>query len=156
MKTIQTLFSWASARHTIGLALLVASSASFAQVPSNNEIDLRIGYQKSSTLMALLKARGTLEQALAARHVKISWSEFASGLPLTEALNADAIDLTADVADTVPIFAQAASARFVYFAQEAPSPSAQAVIVHANGPLYALSDLKGKRVAVLAITHNFF
>jgi len=148
MKTIQTLFSWASARHTIGLALLVASSASFAQVPSNNEIDLRIGYQKSSTLMALLKARGTLEQALAARHVKISWSEFASGLPLTEALNADAIDLTADVADTVPIFAQAASARFVYFAQEAPSPSAQAVIVHANGPLYALSDLKGKRVAV--------
>ena len=35
----------------------------------------------------------------------------------------------ADVADTVPIFAQAAQAKLTYFAQEAPSPSAQAIVV---------------------------
>lgn len=50
----------------------------------------------------------------------------ASGLPLTEALDVEAVDISADVAHTVPIFAQAAHARFVYVTQEAPSPGAQA------------------------------
>lgn len=115
-----------------------------AQTP----VSLRIGYQKSSTLITILKARGSLEKALAPLGVHISWNEFASGLPLTEALNADAVDFSADVADTVPIFAQAAHARFVYVAQEAPSPGAQAIIVKRDGPLKSLADLKGKRIAV--------
>lgn len=85
----------------------------------------RIGYQKSSTPITLLKTRGTLAQALTPPGLRVSWHEFASGLPLTEALNVGAIDFSADVADTVPVFAQAAHARFVYVAQEAPSPEAR-------------------------------
>ncbi|MGI4861267.1 MAG: aliphatic sulfonate ABC transporter substrate-binding protein [Janthinobacterium lividum] len=133
---------------SIAAALSVATIALFAPPASAEEIALRIGYQKSSTLMAVLKARGTLAQALLPLHAKVAWAEFASGLPLTEALNANAVDVTADVADTVPIFAQAANAPFAYFAQEAPSPGAQAVIVHRDGPIHALGDLKGKRIAV--------
>lgn len=130
-------------------AVLTAALTTMAHAQGAPEtVHLRIGYQKSSTLIAVLKARGTLDQALAPLHVKIDWSEFASGLPLTEALNASAVDLTADVADTVPIFAQAANADFVYFAQEAPSPSAQAVLVHKDAPIHDLADLKGKRIAV--------
>lgn len=110
-------------------------------------VALRIGYQKSSTLITLLKTRGTLEQTLTAQNVQVSWHEFASGLPLTEALNVGAVDFSADVADTVPIFAQAAHARFVYVAQEAPSPGAQAIIVRKDGPLHTLADLKDKRIA---------
>ncbi|MFT3801183.1 MAG: aliphatic sulfonate ABC transporter substrate-binding protein [Burkholderiaceae bacterium] len=109
---------------------------------------LRIGYQKSSTLSVVLKSQRTLEQALASSNVDVSWHEFTSGLPLTEALNAGAIDLTADIADTVPIFAQAARADFVYFAQEAPSPSAQAILVRRDAPIRSPADLKGRRVAV--------
>ncbi|MCO8648980.1 aliphatic sulfonate ABC transporter substrate-binding protein, partial [Burkholderia multivorans] len=109
---------------------------------------LRIGYQKSSTLITLLKTRGTLEQALAPLGMRVSWHEFASGLPLTEALNVGAVDFSADVADTVPVFAQAAHARFVYVAQEAPSPKAQAIVVKQDGALRTLADLKGKRIAV--------
>ncbi|AFQ48307.1 aliphatic sulfonate ABC transporter substrate-binding protein [Burkholderia cepacia] len=109
---------------------------------------LRIGYQKSSTLITLLKTRGTLEQALAPLGLRVSWHEFASGLPLTEALNVGAVDFSADVADTVPVFAQAAHARFVYVAQEAPSPKAQAIIVKKDSALRTLADLKGKRIAV--------
>ena len=132
------------------LTSLLVVSAAHAQTAANSSapVKLRIGYQKSSTLITILKARGSLEQALAPLGVSITWNEFASGLPLTEALNADAVDFSADVADTVPVFAQAAHARFVYVAQEAPSPGAQAIIVKRDGPLHTLADLKGQRIAV--------
>lgn len=109
---------------------------------------LRIGYQKSSTLLILLKAQGTLEQQLAQQGIQVSWHEFASGLPLLEALNLGNVDVSADVADTVPVFAQAAGARLTYFARETPSPLAQAILVPADSPLHSLADLKGKKVAV--------
>lgn len=111
-------------------------------------VEIRIGYQKSSALIALLRAQGTLEKTLAAEGYRVRWSEFTSGLPLTEALNVGAIDVTGDMADTVPVFAQAAGAPFVYFAQEAPSPLAQAIVVPRGSPIASLAQLKGRRVAV--------
>lgn len=107
---------------------------------------LRLGYQKSSTLAVVLKTRGTLEQLLAPLQVKVSWHEFTSGLPLLEALNLGNVDVSADVADTVPVFAQAAGAQLTFVAQEAPSPSAQAIVVRADSPIKTVADLKGKKV----------
>ncbi len=52
------------------------------------------------------------------------------------------------MADTVPIFAQAARAKIVYVAEEAASPTAQAILVAKESPLKGLEDLKGKKVAV--------
>lgn len=129
----------------LGLALLVS-----AVLPALAHADqtVRIGYQKSSTLLTLLKARGSLEQRLSAEGVRVSWHEFPSGLPLLEALNLGNVDLSADVADTVPVFTQAAGAQLTYFARETPSPTAQAILVPADSPLKTLADLKGKRVAV--------
>ncbi|UUY09296.1 aliphatic sulfonate ABC transporter substrate-binding protein [Pseudomonas sp. J452] len=132
-------------RALLGLGL---SLGLLAALPVQAETQLRIGYQKSSTLISLLKSQGTLEQALAGQDIRISWHEFASGQPLLEALNVGNIDLSADVADTVPVFAQAAGAQLTYFAQEAPSPAAQAIIVRNDSPLHSLSELKGKKVAV--------
>lgn len=109
---------------------------------------LRIGFQKSSTLIALLKEESALEKALAPLNVSVTWHEFTSGLPIMEALNAGQIDVSADVADTVPIFAQAAQARIAYIAQEAASPTAQAILVAADSPIRAVADLKGRKVAV--------
>ncbi|WPP01937.1 aliphatic sulfonate ABC transporter substrate-binding protein [Pseudomonas sp. HR96] len=124
-----------------GLALSLASTAQADET-------VRIGYQKSSTLMTLLKSRGTLEQAFKEQGIEVSWHEFPSGLPLLEALNTGNVDISADVADTVPIFAQAAQARLTYFAQESPSPAAQAIVVRSDSPIHQLADLKGKTVAV--------
>ncbi|NAT38413.1 hypothetical protein CU661_14370 [Pseudomonas syringae pv. actinidifoliorum] len=107
------------------LAGLFAALALAIALPAQAQETLRIGYQKSSTLITLLKTQGTLEKALAPQHVNVTWHEFPSGLPLLEALNVGNVDISADVADTVPIFAQAAQARLTYFAQEAASPSAQ-------------------------------
>lgn len=109
---------------------------------------LRIGYQKSSVLISVLKAKGTLEPLLASKGIKISWHEFASGLPLLEALNLGNVDFSADVADSVPVFAQAAGAQISYIAQEAPSPTAQGIVVRADSPIRQVSDLKGKKVGV--------
>ncbi|KPW32214.1 Aliphatic sulfonate ABC transporter periplasmic substrate-binding protein [Pseudomonas amygdali pv. mellea] len=130
------------------LAGLLAALVLCIALPVEAQQTLRIGYQKSSTLITLLKTRGTLEKALAPQDVTVTWHEFPSGLPLLEALNVGNVDISADVADTVPIFAQAAQARLTYFAQEAASPSAQAIIVHKGSPVQQLSDLKGKKVAV--------
>lgn len=137
----------AKLRRPVLASLVVALALSFA-LPAQARETVRIGYQKSSTLITLLKTQGTLEKTLAQKNIDVSWHEFSSGLPLLEALNVGNVDLSADVADTVPIFAQAAQARLTYFAQEAPSPSAQAIVVHKDSPLQQLSDLKGKKVAV--------
>ncbi|NVZ31743.1 aliphatic sulfonate ABC transporter substrate-binding protein [Pseudomonas sp. A4002] len=127
-----------------GLATLGLCTALNAQA----EETVRIGYQKSSTLITLLKTQGTLEKALKADGIDVTWHEFPSGLPLLEALNVGNVDISADVADTVPIFAQAAQAKLTYFAQEAPSPQAQAIVVRKDSPIQQLADLKGKKIAV--------
>ncbi|MFC3691798.1 aliphatic sulfonate ABC transporter substrate-binding protein [Chenggangzhangella methanolivorans] len=124
-------------------ALLHAPEA-FGEAPKT----VRIGFQRSSTLMSLLKADGSLEKALGERGVAVTWHEFTSGLPMLEALNVGAIDFSADVADTVPVFAQAAGAKIVYVAEEAASPSAQAILVPASSSVASVADLKGKKIAV--------
>jgi sulfonate transport system substrate-binding protein len=125
---------------------IAAVTSAVTQTPPSDTI--RIGYQKSSTLTAVLKTNGALEKALAPLGVQVSWHEFTSGLPLLEAINTNNIDFGADVADTVPLFAQAAGARLAYIAEEAASPSAQAILVGAESPIKTLADLRGKKVAV--------
>ena len=134
-------------RRAILCSLIVAMASGYSLSATARET-LRIGYQKSSTLITLLKHQGTLEQALGQDYVDITWHEFPSGLPLLEALNVGNVDISADVADTVPIFAQAAKARLTYFAEESPSPSAQAIVVRNDSAIRQLSDLRGKKVAV--------
>jgi sulfonate transport system substrate-binding protein len=131
-------------REALGMAAALATGAAWGQGAAAQTV--RIGYQKSSTLIAVLKIQGTLEKQFAPLGFRPSWHEFTSGLPLLEALNLDNVDVSADVADTVPVFAQAAGARLAFVAQEAPSPTAQAILVKADSPLKTLGDLKGRKI----------
>ncbi len=127
-----------------------AAVAMVAGLPSAHAAEvrtLRIGYQKSSTLTLLLKSRGILEKALAPQQIDVQWHEFPSGLPLLEALNVGALDLSADVADAVPPFALAAGAQLTYYAIETPSPTAQAIVVQRESPITTVAQLKGRKVA---------
>jgi sulfonate transport system substrate-binding protein len=135
-----------SRRTAIATLGALSAGAVLAQGVAPRPVTVRFGYQKSSTLTALLKAQGTLEKQLAPLNATLSWHEFTSGLPLLEALNLDNLDISADVADTVPVFAQAAGAELTFIAQEAPSPAAQAIVVKDDSPLKTVADLKGKKV----------
>jgi len=134
-------------RRLLGAGALLTVLPALARAQSGARA-VRIGYQKSSTLLTIIKAQGALEKWLAPTGAKLSWHEFSSGLPLLEALNVGGVDISADVADTVPVFAQAAGARLTYLAQESPSPSAQAIVVRAGSPIRAVGDLKRKKIAV--------
>ncbi|MDR1945935.1 MAG: aliphatic sulfonate ABC transporter substrate-binding protein [Desulfovibrio sp.] len=134
-------------RIIFSLFILLAFAASALPVRAADSV-LRIGYQKSSSLLILLKGQGILEKALEPQGVKVQWHEFTSGLPMVEALNVGALDLSADVADTVPLFAQAAGADFTYFLQEKPSPTAEALVVPKDSAVKKTAELKGKKLAV--------
>jgi sulfonate transport system substrate-binding protein len=105
---------------------------------------IHLGYQKYGTLL-LLKAAGTLDQTLAPLGFTVSWSEFLSGPPLLEALNAGAIDFGI-TGETPPVFAQAAGTPFVYVASDPPAPRGEGIVVQPGSPIKALADLRGKHI----------
>src|ERR1700744_4828282 len=139
--------SFANVLRGLIAATIALAAVSLLAGPALSD-EIRIGYQKSSTLTAILKTNGELEKALAPLGITVTWHEFSSGLPLLEAINIGSIDVGADVADTVPIFAQAAGAKLAYVAEEAASPTAPAILVPRSSPIKTLADLRGKKVAV--------
>ena len=53
------------------MGALMCSASLMAQATERGV--LRIGYQKSSALMTVLKTKGTLEPLLSAKGIKITW-----------------------------------------------------------------------------------
>src|SRR5579883_3113738 len=113
--------------------------------PTTNSV-VRIGYQKAGTVLSLLKAKGNLEKTLTVSGFSVKWTEFPSGPPILEAMNAGSIDF-AYTGEAPPIFAQAAGTPLVYVAYDPWSPKAEAILVPKNSPLKTVADLKGKKVA---------
>lgn len=113
-------------RRDIGRAMLALSawsaglsSSGWAQTPLPKEV--RIGFQKGSAILVLIKKQQAIEARLKSLGVtNVKWVEFQFGPPLLEALGAGAIDL-GSVGDTPPIFAQAGGSNLVY---AAANPSA--------------------------------
>jgi len=108
--------------------------------------ELRIGYQKTSILLAV-KAQQILEKRFEPQGIAVKWVEFPYGPPLLEALNAAAIDY-GYTGNAPPIFAQAAHANIQYVAVIPTRGYGQAIVVPETSPLHALSELRGKKVAV--------
>jgi len=111
------------------------------------EQQLRIGYQKGGGLLAVLKAQGTLEQALGAKGYQVTWREFQAGPQLLEALNAGSVDV-GYTGSPPPIFAQAAGIDLVYLGAEPASEAVEAIVVPNGSSIHEVGDLKGKKVAV--------
>ena len=133
-------------RHFLYLASTL-SAATVLPVFADDARTLRIGFQKGGGLLGLLKAQGQLEKTLKARGWSVTWHEFPAGPQLLEALNAGSVDFGYTGAPP-PIFAQAADKDIVYVGAEPSGPSAEAIVVKPGSALSAVTDLKGKRVAV--------
>jgi len=108
---------------------------------------LKIGYQKSSTALVLLKHRGWVEQHIGPLGYGVTWAEFPSGPPMLEALAAGAVNL-AFTGETPPIFSQASGTPVVYIANSVPHPHQEAILVPAASTVTSVAGLKGKQVAV--------
>jgi sulfonate transport system substrate-binding protein len=128
---------------SVGLGLAAASALRPARAAGGT---VRVGYQKYGSLV-LLKGRGTLEKALQPLGYTVAWSEFPSGPPLMEALNAGAVDF-GSAGEAPPIFAQAASAELRYVATEPPAPRGEAILVPKDSPVRSVADLRGRTLAL--------
>ena len=124
-----------------GLVLLLPAQA------QNKAEPLRIGFQKSASLLTLQKSQGTLEKRLASLGVAVKWVEFPAGPQLLEGLNVGAVDV-GYVGEAPPIFAQAAGAKFVYIGNDPAAPEAEAIVVAKDSPFKSVADLKGKKIAL--------
>ena len=130
----------------IVIALICAAVFGSALPARADDKVVRIGFQKYGKLV-LLKTKGTLEAKLKALGFTVSWTEFPSGPPLLEAINAGAIDV-GNAGEAPPIFAQAAGVPFVYVAYEPPAPRGEAILVPRASTVKTVAELKGKTVAL--------
>lgn len=119
-----------------------AGSASFSQAQPANE--LRIGFQKGSFNLVVLKSLGLLDKRLPG--VSVKWVEFPAGPQLLEALALGSVDF-GGVGDSPPVFAQAAGKELFYVGAEPAKPDSSAILVKPDAALKTLADLKGKRIA---------
>ncbi|MFF3439141.1 ABC transporter substrate-binding protein [Streptosporangium sp. NPDC002721] len=108
-----------------------------------SQVTLRVGDQKGTGLQALLTAAGQLDDV----KYKVTWSQFTSGPPLLEAINAGSLDFGA-VGNAPPVFAASAGAKISIVAVSEKQVGGQAIVVPADSPIKAPADLRGKRVAV--------
>jgi len=106
---------------------------------------LRIGFQKSSVNLMVVRERRVLEARLPATSLK--WVEFQAGPQLLEALAVGGIDF-GFTGDTPPVFAQAAGKDVWYVGLEPPKPASSAILVPRDSALRTLADLKGRRVGL--------
>ena len=169
-------------RRTALAAMLSVTAASWwpaarANTPAAAQpAQLRIGFQKGSFNLVLLKSLGLLgnvgpsageyagplprgEAGLAwerpgavARRQRlpgttVSWVEFPAGPQLLEALAVGSVDIGA-TGDSPPVFAQAAGKDLLYVGAEPPKPDTSAILVKPEAPLKTLADLKGRRIAL--------
>ncbi len=125
-------------------APLLIAAASFH---ASAQTTLRIGFQKSASLLTLQKSSGSLEKKLAPLGVSVKWVEFPAGPQLLEGLNVGAVDV-GFVGEAPPIFAQAAGAQFVYIGYDPAAPEAEAIVVPKDSAIKSVADLKGRKIAL--------
>ena len=125
------------------LALAGAAAGAVALPARADAAELRIGYQKSSVNLMVVRERKLLDARLPGTRLK--WVEFPAGPQILEALAVDSLDF-GFTGDTPPVFAQAAGKDIWYAGLEPPKPTSSAILVPADSPIRTLADLKGKRV----------
>src|ERR1700712_3800542 len=125
------------------LALAGAAAGALALPARADAATLRVGYQKSSVNLMVVRERRLLEARLPGLATK--WVEFPAGPQILEALAVGGLDF-GFTGDTPPVFAQAAGKDIWYAGLEPPKPTSSAILVPAASSIRALADLKGRRI----------
>jgi sulfonate transport system substrate-binding protein len=128
-------------------ALALASLFLLPRAHAQDKTELRIGFQKSASLLVLQKAQSTLEKRLLPLNASVKWVEFPAGPQLLEGLNLGSVDV-GYVGEAPPIFAQAAGAKFAYIGYDPAAPEAEALLVPKDSAIRSVAELKGRKVAL--------
>ena len=107
-----------------------------------SDLTLNVGDQKGGT-ESLLRAAGALDNL----PYKVAFSTFTSGPPQIEAATAGKIDF-AITGNTPPIFGAASNAKVKVVSAYDGSGRGDRILVHADSAIRAVSDLRGKKIAV--------
>lgn len=142
---------WIAFIFVLSFLISGCSASTSGETSENNSNEkeekvVHIGYQKFGTLN-ILKAQKNLEKELKSLGYSVKWTEFPAGPQLLEALNVGSIDF-GHTGEAPPIFAQAAGAPLVYFANAPANPKGEAIIVQKDSPIKSIKDLKGKKIAL--------
>lgn len=109
---------------------------------------VRIATLNGTSDVVLGRERGTLEQYLAEKNIKVEWhGPFNSAAPAYEAINAKAIDITVGSSSA---FANviANGAKIDIFAYQPMPAFGEGIVVHKDSGINKVEDLIGKKVAV--------
>jgi sulfonate transport system substrate-binding protein len=127
-------------------SFLITATLMLASLTAQAEQVVNIGYQRSSTLLILLKNDGNMDALMKSYGFTVKWHSVDRGM--LEAMKSSNLDLYADVSDSMAVYSQSIHAPLTWYAREKPSPATQAIIVPADSLLRRPADLKGKTVAV--------
>lgn len=109
-------------------------------------VTVRIGYQPSSSVLQVGKAKGFYEKEMAKEGAKVEWIPFLSGPVMIEAAAGDRVDLLG-VGNMPVLTARSGGIDIKVIAKAAFNPATNAVLVRPDSPIKTLADLKGKKVA---------
>ncbi|MFF2483219.1 aliphatic sulfonate ABC transporter substrate-binding protein [Paenibacillus sp. NPDC058071] len=110
-------------------------------------LTVQLGVQGSGGLLGKAREEKWFEDEFGKLGVKVEWSEFQSGPPMTEAMAANHLDF-AGLGNMPIVAAQAADIKFKVISQLLEGKNNVAIIVPTDSPAKTIEDLKGKKIAV--------
>lgn len=117
------------------------------QAKSYDGVTIKIGVQGSGGLFGKAREEKWFEQEFEKLGVKVEWSEFQSGPPMTEAIASNKLDI-AGLGNMPVIAGQAAGIPYKIISQVLDGKNNVAILVASDSNATTLADLKGKKIAV--------
>ncbi|NQX61275.1 aliphatic sulfonate ABC transporter substrate-binding protein [Paenibacillus qinlingensis] len=131
-----------------------ANATSTAAATNYEGLTVKLGVQGSGGLFGKAREEKWFETEFEKLGVKVEWSEFQSGPPMTEAMASNRLDF-AGLGNMPVVAAQAADIPFKIISQILDGKKNVALIVPTNSPVKKLEDLKGKKIAVAKGSNAF-
>lgn len=114
---------------------------------ANEKKIIRIGYQASSSLTVLAKAKGFFEEEFNKDGTEVKYNLFLAGPPMNEALSGNRLDI-ANLGPLPAISARSTGIDVKAVGRAYSDEFYYGLLVAPDSPITSLQDLKGKKIAV--------
>lgn len=129
-----------------GLVAGCGQSTTEKSAPAEKKV-IRIGYQPSSSLTVLAKAKGFFEEEFGKDGTEVSYNQFVAGPPMVEALAGQRLDI-ANLGPLPAISSRASGIDVKVVARAYSDDLYYGLLVRPDSSVKSVPELKGKKVAV--------